>query len=123
MRTILSILLCTITAPEAPNNIFVTELTSTSFILNWDPPDVTNGQLESYKISIVQLSDPTATNLVFTVPGNLNSILISGLQPFTLYEQSISAYTKPNELGVGGGMGNAREATTTTLSSGNFKFS
>ena len=85
------------TAPSAPPlNVTGMFNDSTSLIVSWDPPPFPeqNGNIVAYNITY-QRTD--GTDSVTTITTGDQSIIISGLRPFTSYSVKVAAVT----VGVG----------------------
>lgn len=81
-----------ITAPSGPpTNFGATVISSTSIFLSWAPPEVTllNGILRHYIISL----ESDMEKVVRNVTSSQDSVVISGLRPYTEYSCTIQAET------------------------------
>ena len=83
------------TAPSAPpQNVTAHSLTSSSFILDWDPPPIEqrNGVIRNYTISVELLGNATAYNITVT---NSTQYFFMTLLPFFTYRITVAAVTDP----------------------------
>jgi hypothetical protein len=81
-----------ITAPSGPpTNFGATVISSTSIFLSWTPPEVSllNGILRHYIISLESGEERVVRN----VTSSQDSVVISGLRPYTEYSCAIRAET------------------------------
>ena len=80
------------TASTAPLDLLVTDVTSSGFILEWDPPSSPNGIIEFYQVKLFTENslDLPALNAVNV---NSTSYNFTGLAPFTVYSVQVCAYT------------------------------
>ena len=80
------------TASTAPLDLLVTDVTSSGFNLEWDPPSSPNGIIDFYQVKLFTENslDLPALNAV-----NVNSTLynFTDLAPFTVYSVQVCAYT------------------------------
>ena len=91
-----SITVCSIlplfTAPSAPLGLWVTDITTDGFILEWNPPSTPNGIIDFYQVELF-----TANNLQLPALNLINvsstSYTFIGLAPFTGYSVQVCAYT------------------------------
>jgi len=74
-----------------PTNVAVTNSTSDSFILSWDPPPVedTYSFIRNYLIAVTEID----TGRGFTMSANSTQIVLNELHPFYTYTCAIAAYT------------------------------
>ena len=81
-----------VTAPSGPPTNFVAAvISSTSIFLSWAPPEATllNGILRHYIISL----ESDVESMVRNVTSSQDSVVISGLRPYTEYSCTIQAET------------------------------
>ena len=86
-------------APGIPGNLFVNEINSTAITVTWTEPDVTNGIITMYEIlySLGNYSvlDNDATSVLVNETTNTSyTIIISGLDHFTVYTVAVRAFTR-----------------------------
>ena len=82
------------TAPSAPpDNVTALLLTSSSFLLDWDPPPFEhhNGVIRNYTVSVELLENATAYN----VTTNDTQYAFNTLLPFYTYRIMVAASTNP----------------------------
>lgn len=93
------ILCCFITAPGAPRDVRLTNVTSTSVSLWWDdpPPEEHNGIIRSYEIAVSE----NHTGLVHHFTTTHLHYMVDSLHPAYLYIVQVKAVTveagKPSE--------------------------
>ena len=105
--------------PSRPQNITVTNKTSTSLTVEWSPSLTPNGVILNYQVSYVGLEsvnpvpDSFETVKTLNLSGKTYTVDVAGLSPHSLYNISVKAFTS-----VGGG----EESTVTvrTLEEGWF---
>ena len=89
--------------PGIPENLFVNEINSTTILVSWDEPSITNGIITMYEI-LYSPGNHSVLNdnvTVISVTATVNTsyeIIISGLDHFTVYTVAVRAYTS-----IGGG--------------------
>ncbi|KGL82713.1 Phosphatidylinositol phosphatase PTPRQ, partial [Tinamus guttatus] len=90
-----------------PQNLTIMNYTADSVWLKWDPSPQPNGIIMSYNLKIYQNN----SEKIFyqNVSGLNNEVNLVGLEPFSTYVISVSAYTK---LGNGNQFSNAVQFTT-----------
>ena len=84
-------------APSAPpENVSTSSLTSSSFLLDWDPPliEQRNGVIRNYTIAVELLGNATSYNITT----NDTAYSFTTLLPFYTYRVTVAAVTEP---GVG----------------------
>ncbi|XP_065901361.1 phosphatidylinositol phosphatase PTPRQ-like [Dysidea avara] len=81
--------------PGTPNHLFVNGIiNSTSIVVTWSEPDVTNGIITMYEVYFNKSSfGDNTTNLMANTTTN-TSIIIGGLDPSTVYSVAVRAYTR-----------------------------
>ena len=84
-------------APTAPRNVTLREITSTYAIIQWEQPEFPNGVIRNYTLSLTT-TDGTETNITT----DQLMINITGLDPFTWYWIVVYAET----VAVGEGSSN-----------------
>ena len=86
--------MCTLfaTASTAPLDLLVTDVTSSGFNLEWDPPSSPNGIIDFYQVKLFTENslDLPALNAVNVSSTSYN---FTGLAPFTGYSVQVCAYT------------------------------
>ena len=86
--------MCTLFAAvsTAPLNLLVTDVTSSGFNLEWDPPSSPNGVIDFYKVELFTENslDLPALNAVNVSSTSYN---FTDLAPFTGYSVQVCAYT------------------------------
>ena len=85
--------------PGIPGDLFVNEINSTTIIVTWDEPDVTNGIITMYEIIYSSgnhtILDDNATVVEVTATrNNVYQFIIDGLDPFTVYTFAVRAFTR-----------------------------
>ena len=77
----------------SPKNPRATVLNSTSVIIEWNPPDLDqqNGVIKFYKIAARRLGNEIEHKLSDSI--NTNSIILTGLYPYSEYTYEVSAVT------------------------------
>ncbi|MBN3316792.1 PTPRQ phosphatase, partial [Atractosteus spatula] len=91
--------------PESPpTNLTVIELTASTAIIKWSPPEKPNGIIKYYQV----LYENSTSWL--TVNSSTTSVKLKNLKPFSFYNVSVRAYTKY-------GYGNQTSTTLTLLTS------
>jgi usherin len=80
-------------APEFQLPPNVTALNSTSVEISWSSPSHPNGVIIRYEIYQRLGNTDGAGMIVKTVPSNVQHSVLNGLNPYTLYEFSITSYT------------------------------
>ena len=77
-----------------PENITFNATSSRTMILSWDPPgeSLRNGTILNYSIHCLS-DDQTGFYLWQTTPASFQSILMTGLNPFTIYSCCIATIT------------------------------
>ena len=93
---------CTVftSAPSAPRNVTLREITSTYAVIQWIIPEFPNGIIQNYTLSLTDANDGTEMNIT-TDPDQL-SVNVTGLDPFTHYWIVVYAET----IAVGEGSSN-----------------
>ena len=79
-------------APSTPpTNIAVTNASSDSFLLSWDPPPVEdiNGVIRYYMIRVTEVE----TGRIFHVITNITLLELNKLHPFYMYTSVVAAQT------------------------------
>lgn len=79
---------CHFPAPSPPTNISITNITSTSALLQWSPPTFPNGMIQLYTVSVT--SDLAGTRLLNSTTAQ-QDFLLESLLPFTEYSVVIYA--------------------------------
>ena len=88
-----------ILAPGIPGDLFVNEINSTTIIVTWVQPAVTNGIIIMYEI-FYSLGNHTILDDIATVvpiTANVNTsyeMIIGELDPFTIYTVAVRAFTR-----------------------------
>ena len=81
-------------APSSPpQNLTVESVSSTSILLSWKPPVLSNqnGQIRSYNIVVTDIQ--FQTERMYTVGPEHNQLLVDMLHPYRTYEISVAATT------------------------------
>lgn len=80
------------TSQPAPN---ISSLSDTELLLQWDAPTEPNGIIIRYEV--FQREAPFQGNgmLIQTVDGSTHSLVVDGLQPFTIYQFRVESHTQP----------------------------
>ncbi|EHB18205.1 Phosphotidylinositol phosphatase PTPRQ, partial [Heterocephalus glaber] len=84
------------TREQVPSSIHVINyknISSTSILLYWDPPEYPNGKITHYTIYAMELD----TNRAFQMTTIDNSFLITGLKKYTRYKMRVAASTLVGE--------------------------
>ncbi|XP_077373169.1 phosphatidylinositol phosphatase PTPRQ isoform X2 [Festucalex cinctus] len=79
--------------PDAPPRDIKVLPTSSSFRIDWDPPDIISGPT-SY---LVQVDGPGLNYSSIRTPGELTTVVVTNLTAFSLYSVMIIAFTGPVE--------------------------
>ena len=82
-------------APSAPpEDLIAANVSSTSFVLSWTPPPISqqNGVITKYTVNITEVDTDSLTVLSSTN----TSLLVPSLHPYYTYECVVSAYTVDN---------------------------
>ena len=90
------LLIITFSAPSAPpEDLAATSVSSTSFVLSWSPPPISqqNGIIREYRVNITEIQ----TGISIILNSTSTSVSVLSLHPYYTYECTVSAYT------VGGG--------------------
>ena len=94
MSVMLSHGMCTLfaAASTAPVDLIATHVTTSGFILEWNPPSSPNGNIDFYQ---VELFAENNLDLPALNPVNVSSTSynFTGLTPFTGYSVQVCAYT------------------------------
>uniref|UniRef100_A0A8C4UAY8 Phosphatidylinositol phosphatase PTPRQ n=1 Tax=Falco tinnunculus TaxID=100819 RepID=A0A8C4UAY8_FALTI len=90
-----------------PQNLTITNYTADSVWLKWDPSPQSNGVIMRYNFKIYQ--NNTEKLFYWNISGSNHEANIVGLEPFSPYFISVSAFTK---LGNGNQFSNAVQFTT-----------
>ncbi|XP_064365629.1 phosphatidylinositol phosphatase PTPRQ isoform X1 [Dromaius novaehollandiae] len=90
-----------------PQNLTIMNYTADSVWLKWDPSPQPNGVIMRYNFKIYQNNSEKI--FYWNVSGSNNEANLAGLEPFSTYIISVSAYTK---LGNGNQFSNAVQFTT-----------
>jgi hypothetical protein len=77
------------TAPEAPVNLQVTELTAHAFHLMWQHPNITNGKVKQFDISVKLVSSHLRRP---EQEVNMRGIVLEVQQPFQNYSYEVSEF-------------------------------
>ena len=77
-------------APTQPLNVTAEAIDSTAVRASWQEPTFPNGIIREY---IVNISDGDIIVASSTVAGDIFSVDLSGLQPYTLYSVEVYAVT------------------------------
>lgn len=88
--------------PSRPRSIQIISQSPDSLLITWQPPDIPNGNITSYTLSVVAV-ETHAYNILPPIESEVqgatsNSTILKGLQPGTKYNISISA---SNTQGIG----------------------
>ncbi|XP_060047347.1 phosphatidylinositol phosphatase PTPRQ isoform X2 [Erinaceus europaeus] len=84
------------TREQVPSSIHVINyknISSSSILLYWDPPEHPNGEITHYTIYAMELD----TDRAFQIKTGDNSFLITGLQKYTPYKMRVAASTHVGE--------------------------
>ncbi|ETM37615.1 hypothetical protein L914_15837 [Phytophthora nicotianae] len=85
--------------PLAPQDVHVAELSNTSVTIHWDPCiDFGGGYVDTYRLNIVQISNPSVTFSGIT-PVDEQILTIENLTPQTEYTATVRAVTGAGESG------------------------
>ena len=70
-------------------------INSTSILVNWEQPESPNGILRLYRVTYVYTSTAQsgATSVTVNTTNNFTSVVIDGLEPFTMYSVSVVGVT------------------------------
>nr|XP_021530957.1 phosphatidylinositol phosphatase PTPRQ [Aotus nancymaae] len=79
--------------PSSINIINYKNISSSSILLYWDPPEYPNGKITHYTIYAMELD----TNRAFQITTIDNSFLITGLKKYTKYKMRVAASTHVGE--------------------------
>ena len=77
-------------APTQPLNVTVEAINSTAVQASWQEPTFPNGIIRQY---IVYISNGGIVEASSTVTGDIFSVDLSGLRPYTLYSVEVYAVT------------------------------
>ncbi|XP_066925489.1 receptor-type tyrosine-protein phosphatase F-like isoform X2 [Clytia hemisphaerica] len=102
--------------PSAPENVIVTEVQSTSFVVAWDTPKMPNGNITNYEV--VYKNNGSSTSETSTVSGENSQIMVPNLAPDTVYFIKVQASTL-----VGSGPYSEQLTVRTPIEMGNLKIS
>ncbi|XP_052776376.1 tyrosine-protein phosphatase Lar-like isoform X3 [Mya arenaria] len=90
--------------PNEPKKVNVQEINSTTIYVDWRPPRAKdrNGIIRGYYVYYTVIDDNGdpirgQEQLVDTVDGNKNEMVITGLRPATRYQVSVAAYTRKGD--------------------------
>ncbi|XP_070110742.1 phosphatidylinositol phosphatase PTPRQ isoform X2 [Equus caballus] len=84
------------TSEQVPSSIKIINyknISSSSILLYWDPPEYPNGKITHYTIYAMELD----TNRAFQMTTIDNSFLITGLKKYTKYKMRVAASTRVGE--------------------------
>lgn len=79
-----------ITVPSAPALTLLSAISSTTLLVAWIEPTITNGNIEGY---LVSYSTGTEQPSIETVIGNVLTTNLTGLTPDTTYDVFVRAMT------------------------------
>ncbi|XP_058529380.1 phosphatidylinositol phosphatase PTPRQ isoform X1 [Ochotona princeps] len=79
--------------PSSIQTISYKNISSSSILLYWDPPEYPNGKITHYTIYAMELD----TNRAFQMTTVDNSFLITGLKKYTKYKMRVAASTQVGE--------------------------
>ncbi len=79
------------TVPPPPGTLTVTTSTPHTLSLSWEPSSGVNGSITAYTIRVMP------TDQEFNVSGNVTTVEVVGLTPYTVYMVSVSASTSACE--------------------------
>ncbi|KAL5110442.1 Receptor-type tyrosine-protein phosphatase delta [Taenia crassiceps] len=94
------------TLPEEPQNLVLTNATSSSITATWMPPEPNAQNITKYTVTVI---DAVAHNRSETVPSSSNQYTFASLQPTTFYTIRVIACARDNDCGL------PAEATAWTL--------
>ena len=86
---LIMMLLCLLLVPHPPQNIKASAINSTTVVVTWDPPSITNGILRYYTVVYGSSNDME----MMEVNSSDVTVLVSGLDPFTNYTFNVFAVT------------------------------
>ena len=83
------------TVPPSPSIVDSTRLNGTHIQVTWEriPLTLSRGFIQTYIISYEKLNRRKRQVMTMSVPADVNSAIISGLDPTALYEVSVAATT------------------------------
>ena len=83
------------TVPPSPSNVDSTRLNGTHIQVTWEriPLTLSRGFIQTYIISYEKQNRRKRQVMTMTVSADVNSAIISGLDPTALYEVSVAATT------------------------------
>ena len=87
----------------------VTPLSESSILVSWMPPDMPNGEITVYNLTIVP-SDSTQRDILIIVTNNVLFRTVPGLRPFTTYTVVLLSC---NSAGCAQGIGSSRTLEST----------
>ena len=77
---------------DSPSNVMVLPFSTSSVLVAWDPPSISNGIITQY-ILYVDIFDGLST----VVPGNVTQFEVTGLMPYQLVVIEVAAATSVGE--------------------------
>ena len=98
-------------APEEPENFAIMVGGSSDLTFTWDPPLVTNGEIDNYTLTC----SPKIDLLPIVLEATVNNVTLPMFVPGTTYTCSLQASN-------GGGLGSPATYIATTLEEGKYKF-
>ena len=98
-------------APEEPENFAIMVGGSSDLTYTWDPPLVTNGEIDNYTLTC----SPTIGLLPLVLEAEDRNVTLPMFVPGTTYTCSLQASN-------GGGLGSPATYIATTLEEGKYKF-
>ncbi|CAB3376185.1 Hypothetical predicted protein [Cloeon dipterum] len=78
---------------SAPWNILPRPLSSSTMVIQWDEPEMPNGQVTGYKVYFTNNPSLPMTSWNFQMVDNNKLTTISDLAPYTIYTIRVQAYT------------------------------
>jgi len=79
--------------PGKPKNVNAYAKSPTEIFISWQPPDIQNGEIQSYRIVSYQQSDLSQYRTI-DVPAGKTYTTIAGLKPNTVYVNKVAAVNK-----------------------------